>query len=161
MLSKIETMAEKIKLSRLLKPLSREMNLEEFERRIQGSGTVYYGNDLDGQEKHTQLLLKAAGVTKVTSRITGSEFAERLGESPVPGVETPYFYVGEPGSIFPLHVEDEELGYLNYNNYGCTIWLIIPAMEREKLETLLSRYYTSLTGRQPDCGQVSHCLVCG
>lgn len=57
----------------------------------------------------------------------------------IEGIHTPYSYVGDIFTVFPLHIEDFDLYALNYLHLGYKFWYIIPGTELKKLEQLVNR----------------------
>lgn len=54
------------------------------------------------------------------------------------GINTPYVYVGAPFSSFGMHIEDGDLGSVNYNHEGeDKFWYAIPNSEGSKLVELV------------------------
>lgn len=67
----------------------------------------------------------------------------------VPGIHTPYLYVGgtEPGSPFGLHMEDWGLGSINHHHKGAPkAWIIVPASHALLLGQRLTHYYSKVLG---------------
>lgn len=51
------------------------------------------------------------------------------------GIQTPYLYIGMVATSFGFHIEDGDLGSLNYHHGGEEkVWYIIPKSEGGKLE---------------------------
>lgn len=53
----------------------------------------------------------------------------------MPGIQSPYTYVGQAFSSFGMHLEDGNLGSINFLHSGAEkLWYIIPKEENHKLE---------------------------
>lgn len=61
----------------------------------------------------------------------------------MPGIHTPYVYIGSPLTSFAFHLEDGNLYSINYLHHGQPkVWYIVPGKEGKKLEKLIERIYT-------------------
>lgn len=58
----------------------------------------------------------------------------------MPGIHKPYVYVGMLLTTFGFHIEDCDLGSLNYHHEGSPkVWYIVPGEEGKKLEQLFHK----------------------
>lgn len=57
----------------------------------------------------------------------------------IEGIHTPYSYVGDICTVFPLHIEDFDLPAINYLHLGNKFWYIIPSSQLKELEDLAKR----------------------
>lgn len=58
----------------------------------------------------------------------------------MPGINSPYVYVGKIFTYFCIHVEDSDLNSINYLHKGKQkIWYSSPPSEHEKLEELAKK----------------------
>lgn len=54
------------------------------------------------------------------------------------GITSPFVYVGGPMTSFAFHIEDGNLGSINYNHAGdIKCWYVVPGREGDKLENLI------------------------
>lgn len=58
----------------------------------------------------------------------------------MPGINTPYLYVGSKHTVFGAHIEDGDLCSINYLHRGDPkFWYSIPKSEHKKLERLAQK----------------------
>lgn len=63
----------------------------------------------------------------------------------IPGINTPFLYVGSLGSVFPFHIEDRSLQAMNYNHFGePKFWYAISPSKREEFEAFCNQKYRGL-----------------
>lgn len=58
----------------------------------------------------------------------------------IEGIHSPYSYVGDIHTVFPLHLEDFDLYAINFLHLGQKFWYVIPGSQLEKLEALVNRF---------------------
>jgi len=110
----------------------------EVERRywqgFAGKAPVY------GSDNYSSTLFEACAGAWNLSRLD-SLLRRRL-RSTIPGVTSPYLYMGMWRASFAWHVEDMDLYSINYLHYGADkIWYAVPHSEGEKLERLASSIF--------------------
>ena len=55
-----------------------------------------------------------------------------------PGITSSYYYVGNYGTVSPIHCEDINLSSVNIMLFGAAkLWIIIPPSEKQKIDALL------------------------
>ena len=92
-----------------------------------------------------------------TRNLPGNVLVVQNFDVPFPGITDPYLYLGERGSMFALHTEDENSWSVNYLHRGEKLWYIIPPSQQAELET----FFTWVSKIDPDiahaptCSQVS------
>lgn len=58
----------------------------------------------------------------------------------MPGIQIPFTYLGGPLSSFSYHLEDGNLGSVNYHHFGAPkLWYFIPKEENKKLERFVKK----------------------
>lgn len=58
----------------------------------------------------------------------------------MPGIQTPFVYVGSPGTSFGFHLEDGNLASVNYLHQGKPkVWYFVRFEDNKKLETLSAK----------------------
>ncbi|GBE62070.1 histone lysine demethylase, putative [Babesia ovata] len=59
----------------------------------------------------------------------------------IPGVNSPWFYIGMCLTSFCWHTEDNYFGAVNYHHWGAPkVWYVVPARKTSRLEKLLKNY---------------------
>ncbi|EDO05651.2 JmjC domain hydroxylase family protein [Babesia bovis T2Bo] len=143
--------------SRLLKdifgtsiPAAKDVENEYW--RIVRSGdrdlTVKYGADLNVYSPEYEEYLVDVSKTcyfddpwnlKNLSKSPGSLL--RYAQHPIPGVTSPWLYIGMGLTSFCWHTEDNYFGAVNYHHFGAPkIWYVVPPSKAGRLESLLKNY---------------------
>lgn len=77
---------------------------------------------------------------------TDSMIHEAANDVSIPGVLTPYVYIGTKNSAFGWHVEDDFLASMNILHFGYgKYWYVIPPSERRKFEEFTQKNTTRYT----------------
>lgn len=97
-------------------------------------------------------MTSAAGIQLRTEDLLGDELKSL--KQNVPGVNSPFLYVGQARSILSMHIEDEELWSVNYLHSGFKTWIVIPPGEKEQLEKYLAWVFRVNYHYTAHCAQV-------
>lgn len=96
----------------------------KFEDHVSRRRKTGYGMDVEVQEEVRDVERdNPQGIpgTRNLHHIPGCLLRRYLGDTSVPkiaGVSTPYLYIGEKGSAFPMHTEDRELNAISILRHG-------------------------------------------
>lgn len=97
-----------------------------------------YGTDVDVEDENSN----NPPLPWNLHRIPNCILREHLPDTNVPkiaGVDTPYYYIGEMGSVFPMHEEDHSLMAISILRYGAPkLWFGPIPSDREEFERLVS-----------------------
>lgn len=138
------------------------LNLKQFEESLrQRTHRALYTNDLDPKDKEVQILLNHFKLVSYTSGLDHGGWSisnDDHDDRHIAGVTREYWYLGQPGSAFPFHLEDERLASFNLH-YGEKDWIIIHSDSRVKFEQLLAAHCSS-RGNKPECSQFARHMSC-
>jgi hypothetical protein len=140
----------KVPLQKVLKnPEDNALSLSEFESENLGRNRAEYARDIPA----TKELARQCGVHVRTAAFGGNIFSKLPHD--VPGISTPFFYLGNRGSVFSTHIEDEDTFSINLLHRGEKIWVILPPNQKIHLENYFEWVYRVQNRESPQCDQVS------
>jgi len=95
-------------------------------------------------------VMNSFGLQERLNDLAGDE----LPRTPVfPGINAGYFYFGEPGSSFYLHIEDERLYSVNFVHCGRKSWRFVPSRCKAMLESALHHIWNASHVAPAHCEQ--------